>query len=87
MAKIQDKDPDVEDKPYLDTKLGLIVQKQRGKIQDRYTVQLKNGIVIGWTFFAANYKDSDPMETSDTEGKKSTEHKNSPEKASTSNST
>ena len=57
MSKIQDADPAVDDKFVIDNKLGLIVKKNKGKVQDRYKIIENEGVCKGWELDQLNWDD------------------------------
>ena len=63
LADIQDKDPAVEDKFCLDNSVGLIVNKNKRKIQDRYKIIESEGVCKGFELDQLNYQDGPVVKT------------------------
>ena len=57
LVEIQEKDPAVEDKFCIDNSLGLIVNKNKRKIQDRYKIIEQDGCCKGFEIDQLNYQD------------------------------
>ena len=55
MTEIQEKDVAVEDKFCIDNQLGLIVNKNKRKIQDRYKIIEDEGICKGFELDQLNF--------------------------------